>query len=233
MSSRWKKVWTDFWGNKSRTFLTIITIAVGVFAVGFNTSMGLYMGESMDSDYLSASPSEATVYAGPLDDDMVKIARAVPGVDAVEGRKSTSATVVRTDDKKVSIQFTAVEDPSRTTLNQLKPALGETSLPPLGDKGIIVDASAATLGYQVGDRILVELNSGRRRELTFAGYMHDVTGFPFGFTNMMNAYVTPKTLEWLGGSSYYDSLAISVAENQTDQEHVTRVAQAVADRVER
>ena len=233
MSSRWKKVWADFWGNKSRTFLTIFTIAVGVLAVGFNTNLGLYMAESMDGDYLSASPSEATVFAGPLDDDMVKIAREVPGVDAVEGRSSVSANVVRTDDKKVSIQFTAVEDPSHTTLNQLKPALGETSLPPLADKEIIVDASAKSLGYKPGDTITVELGGGKHRELTLSGYMHDVTGFPFGFSNTMNAYVTPKTLEWLGGSRNYDSLAISVAEKQTDQEHVTKVAQAVADRVER
>jgi putative ABC transport system permease protein len=233
MSSRWKKVWADFWGNKSRTFLTIITIAVGVFAVGFNSNMGLFMNESMDSDYLSASPSEAIVYAGPLNDDMVKVAREVPGVDAVEGRSSTSANVVRTDDKKISIQFTAVEDPTHTTLNQLKPALGETSIPPLGEKEIIVDASAATLGYQPGDKIMVELNNGKLRELTLAGYIHDVTGFPFGFTNTMNAYVTPRTLEWLGGSREYDSLTIGVAEHQTDQDHVTTVAQAVADRVER
>jgi putative ABC transport system permease protein len=233
MSSRWKKVWADFWGNKSRTFLIIITIAVGVLAVGFNTSLGLYMAESMDGDYLSASPAEATVYAGPLDDDMVKIAREVPGVDAIEGRRSTSAKVVRTDDKKVTIQFTAVEDPAHTTLNELKPALGDTSLPPLGDKQIIVDASAQSLGYQIGDKIVVELNNGRHRELTFAGYMHNVTGFPYSFTSTMDAYVTPKTLDWLGGSPNYDSLAISVAEKQTDQEHVTRVAQAVADRVER
>ncbi len=233
MSSRWKKILADFWGNKSRTFLTIITIAVGVLAVGFNSNLGLYMNESMDSDYLSASPSEATVYAGPLNDDMVKIAREVPGVDAVEGRSSTSAKVVRTDDKKISIQFTAVEDPSHTTLNQLKPALGETSLPSLGDKEIIVDASAQSLGYKAGDTITVELGDGKHRQLTLSGYMHDVTGFPFGFTNTMDAYVTPKTLKWLGGSENYDSLAISVAEQQTNQDHVTNVAQAVADRVER
>jgi putative ABC transport system permease protein len=177
--------------------------------------------------------SEATVYAGPLDDDMVKIAREVPGVSAVEGRRSTSAKVVRTDDKKVSIQFTAIEDAALSTLNQLKPALSETALPPLGEKQIIVDASAQSLGYQNGDKILVELNNGKQRELIFAGYMHDVTGFPYSFTNTMNAYVTPKTLEWLGGSRNYDSLAVSVAEKQTDQEHVTKVAQAVADRVER
>ena len=233
MSSRWKKVWADFWGNKSRTFLIIITIAVGVLAVGFNQNLGLYMAESMDGDYLSASPSEATVFAGPLDDEMVKIAREVPGVDAVEGRRSTSATVVRTDDKKVSIQFTAIEDLSQMTLNQLKPALGETTIPALGEKQIIVDASAQSLGYQIGDKIVVELGNGRLRELTFAGYMHDVAGFPFNFSQTMNAYVTPKTLDWLGGSPSYDSLAISVAEKQTDQDHVTKIAQAVADRVER
>jgi hypothetical protein len=31
----------------------------------------------------------------------------------------------------------------------------------------------------------------------------------------------------------YNMLAVSVAENPTDQEHVTQVAQAVADRLER
>jgi len=207
MSSRWKKVWADFWGNKSRTFLVIITVAVGVFAVGFNTNMGAYMIESMDADYLSARPSESTVYAWPLDDSMVKIAREVPGVDAVEGTSSTSADVVRTDDKKITIQFTAMENSGERTANQLKPAPGETSLPTFGDKEIIVDASAQSLGYKPGDKIVVELSDGKRRELTFAGYMHDVTGFPFGFTNTMNAYVTPETLEWLGGTeTYYDAL---------------------------
>jgi putative ABC transport system permease protein len=233
MSSRWKKVWADFWGNKTRSLLTIMTIAVGVLAVGFNTNLGLYMAESMDSDYLSANPSEALVYAGPLDDGMVKVAREVPGVDAVEGRRAVMATVVRTDDRQVSIQLAALEDPENATLNLLKPAMGEETLPPLGEKQIIVDASAQVLGYQPGDTIVVELANGKRRELTLAGYMHDVTGFPFSFTNTMNAYVTPRTLEWLGGSSFYDALAISVAENQTNQDHVTRVAQAVADRIER
>lgn len=66
MSSRWKKVWADFWGNKSRTLLTILTIMVGTFAIGFNNNLKAYMLESMDSDYLSASPSEAEIYAYPL-----------------------------------------------------------------------------------------------------------------------------------------------------------------------
>ncbi len=106
-------------------------------------------------------------------------------------------------------------------------------MPQLGEKELIVDASAASLGYKPGDTVLVELDNGKLRELKFAGYVHDVTGNPFTLSRTMNAYVTPKTMEWLGGSTYYDVLMISVAEKQTDQEHVTEVAQAVADRLER
>ncbi len=234
MSSRWKKVWADFWSNKGRTFLTIITIAVGAFAVGFNSNMGMYMNESMDSDYLSASPSEAQVYAYPLNDDMVKMARSVPGVDQVEGFSSVGARIVRPDGTYVDINFTSLEDPSLLTLNYLKPAKDETNIPKYGNKETIFDAGALSLGYKPGDTIFLELGNGKKREIKLAGYMHDVTGFPYSFTNTVNAYVTPDTLEWLGGDiTNYELLAISVSEKQTDAEHVTEVAQAVADRMER
>jgi|CXWL01.1.fsa_nt_gi putative ABC transport system permease protein len=234
IGSRWKKVWADFWGNRGRTLLTIMTIAVGAFAVGFNSNLGLYMNESMDRDYLSANPSEAQVYAYPLDDNMVKMARAIPGVDTVEGFSSVGARIVRADGTYVDINFTAVEDPSQMTLNFLKPATGETGISTYGDKETIIDASAVSLGYKPGDIIVLELGNGKKREIKLAGYIHDVTGFPYNLANTVNAYVTPDTLEWLGGDiSTYELLAISVSEKQTDQEHVTEVAQAVADRMER
>src|SRR5512139_8966 len=129
MSSRWKKVWADFWSNKSRTILTIITIMVGTFAVGFNSNMKYYMNESMEGDYQSANPSEATVYAYPMDDDMVKAARLVPGVDAVEGRSLASGQVILPHKKPITIQFTTLKDPGALTLNRLKPVKGETGLP--------------------------------------------------------------------------------------------------------
>jgi putative ABC transport system permease protein len=234
MSSRWKKVWADFWSNKGRTFLTIMTIMVGTFAVGFNSNLGLYMNESMDGDYLSANPSEAEVYASPLNDDMVKIARGMPGVNAVEGASTVGARILRADGTYVDIQFTALENPNDQTVNLLKPAAGETSIPAYGDKETVLDASALSLGYKPGDTIVLELDSGRRREIKMAGYVHAVTGFPYNLAQTVFAYVSPDTLEWLGGSaSNYDMLSVSVSENPTDQKHVTEVAQAVADRMER
>lgn len=233
ISSRWKKVWADFWGNKSRTVLTILTIMVGTFAVGFTSNLGQYMSVSMESDFLSSSPSEAEVYAGPLDDDSVKIARAVPGVNAVEGFSTTSGRLVHTNGEKISIQFTAIEGPYTLTLNTLKPTMGENKIPPLYEKEVLVDSSAESLGYQPGDILVIELDDGKRRELRLGGYLHNATGFPYNLAETVTAFVSPETMEWLGGSRNYNMLAVSVAENPTDQEHVTKVAQAVADRIER
>jgi len=233
MSSRWKKVWADFWSNKTRSILTVLTIGVGVFTVGFSSNLRYYMNESMDSDFLSSSPSEATVYASPMDDDSVKIAREVAGVDAVEGRSTTSAKIIRPGEDDVIIQFTAIENPYDLTVNTLKPAQNETGIPPLGEKEVLLDSSAASLGYQPGDLISVELDDGKQRELRLAGYLHSATSVPLnqGFT--VTAFVTPDTIVWLGGSRNFNALAVSVAEDPTDVEHVTAVAQAVADRIER
>ena len=233
MTSRWKKIWADFWSNKSRTFLTILTIMVGTLAVGFNANLGAYMLESMDGDYLSANPSEGQIYMSEFDDELVKVAREMPGVDTAEGSATTSAQLIPAEGQPISIQFTGIKDPSTATLDRLKPKSGESTIPTYGDKQVIFDASAESLGYEVGDKVVIELDNGRRRELIFAGYMHAVTGFPYNLAQQVNAYVTPDTLEWLGGSRQYSALAISVSENQTDAVHVKQVVQAVADRLEK
>jgi len=233
MSSRWKKVWADFWGNKTRTFLTIITILVGTSAVGFSINMRLYLSESMDSDFLSANPSEASVSAYPLDDVSVKVAAEVPGVEAVEGRSIMSAQVIHTDGTPISIVFTALENPAAQKLDMLLPTKGETSLPPLGDKQILVDSSVASLGYEPGDPVTIKFANGKFRTLTVAGFVHDITGVPYGpWGQTIFAYVTEDTMEWLGGTRTFNTLLISVSENPTDQAHVTSVAQAVANRME-
>ena len=233
MSSRWKKVWADFWGNKTRTFLTVITIIAGTSAVGFSVNVRLFMNESMDRDFLSANPSEATVSAYPLDEASVKIAAEVPGVEAVEGRSITSAQVIHTDGTPVSIVFTALEDPAAQKLDMLLPERGEASLPSLGDKQILVDSSVASLGYKTGDPVTIKLSNGKFRTVTVAGFVHDITGIPYGpWGQMIFAYVTEDTMVWLGGTRTYNTLLVSVAENSTDQAHVTNVAQAVAKRME-
>lgn len=70
--------------------------------------------------------------------------------------------------------------------------------------------------------------------MRFAGYVHDVTAFPYGMNNAVPAYILPKTAEWMGAEpGVYNQLLVSVAENPTDHEHVSRVASRITERFER
>ena len=235
MSTRWKKVWADFWSNKTRTFIMVLTILVGVFAVGFNQNVGLLMNRDMDADFLSANPSESTLYLSPIDDDMVAIARNVEGVGAVEGRSDVGAQLLLSDGRKVSLEIDGLKSPDGVNVNILKPANPiDKTLPTLADKEILLDRTVNSLGYQPGDIVTVELGNGKIRELRVAGYIHSVTSIPYSMSGAATGFVNLDTLEWLGGSStHYSKLLISVAENPIDQQHVSNVTQAVADRMEK
>jgi putative ABC transport system permease protein len=235
MTTRWKKVWTDFWGNKTRTFIMVLTIMAGVFAVGFNQNLGLMMNRDMDADFLSANPSEATVYISPIDDDMVAIAKSVEGVGAVEGRSDVAVQLVQPDGKKIPMQVDGLKSTDSVDVNILKPSNPtDTTLPALADNEILLDRTANSFGYQPGDIITVEMSGGKTRQLRVAGYVHDVTSIPYSMSGQATGFVTLDTLEWLGGSStHYSRLLISVAENPTDQGHVSDVTQAVADRMKK
>ncbi|MBT3712524.1 MAG: hypothetical protein HOG15_04150 [Anaerolineae bacterium] len=136
MSSRWKKVWADFWGNKTRTFLMILTIIAGTFAVGLNSNLGLLMNRDMDADFLSANPSEATLYVSPVDDDMLASLQEIDGVGEIEGRSDVTAQLLQDDGNKVVISFDGIKDPAELSVNTLKPANpSDTTLPTLNDKG--------------------------------------------------------------------------------------------------
>ena len=141
--------------------------------------------------------------------------------------------IIQSDGKSVSIQFTAIDDPNTLTVDLLKPAMGETKIHSLKIDRYWGMPPWQSIGYHPGDTITIELSSGKQRQLKVAGYVHDVINPPYGmWGKTIYAYVTPETMEWLGGSRSYNRLLVSVDKNPTDRPHVIEVAQAVADAVE-
>src|SRR5512136_1783730 len=104
MAPRWRKVLADLWGNKTRTFLTALTIAVGLFAVGFVSRMTYVMLPDMNADYQSVNPHSGIIYTSPFDETLLASMRKVPGVAMAEGRSSVQGRVATGQgDKKVQI----------------------------------------------------------------------------------------------------------------------------------
>ena len=83
----------------------------------------------------------------------------------------------------------------------------------LGDHEVFIERSAlGVLPVEPGDTVRTQLLDGRIRELRVAAIVHDVTSFPHAFSGQVTAFVTPETMEWLGGTPNYNQMVLTVAE---------------------
>ena len=70
---RWKKVFADLLGNKSRTVLVVLSIAIGVFAVGMVANAYLVLDEASTVGYQAVNPTSAFIVSSPFDDELVDL----------------------------------------------------------------------------------------------------------------------------------------------------------------
>ena len=86
---RWKKVYRDLWINRSRTTLVVLSIAVGVFALGMIVATQEALTASLAAQYEELRPADVIIKTEPmLDDDFVTSIRNLRGVDEAEGRRA-------------------------------------------------------------------------------------------------------------------------------------------------
>ena len=86
ITPRWRKVLRDLWSNKTRTLLVVLSIAVGVAAIGMVAGAYAIISRELPAAYAAVNPASALMFTAPFDDDLVRVISNVNGVDNVEGR---------------------------------------------------------------------------------------------------------------------------------------------------
>ena len=61
LSAQWHKVLNDLWGNKTRTLLIVLSIAVGLFATGAIVSTQQVLSGQMSRGYAATLPASGTL----------------------------------------------------------------------------------------------------------------------------------------------------------------------------
>ncbi len=84
MSVIWQKVWSDLWDNKVRTILAVLSIAVGVFAVGVTFGMSDQLLAGMDAGHQASIPAHFTIAVTQnVDETIVNRLKKIKGVDDI------------------------------------------------------------------------------------------------------------------------------------------------------
>ncbi|MBN1887224.1 MAG: ABC transporter permease [Thermoflexales bacterium] len=234
---RWSKVWADLWGNRVRTALVILSIAVGTFAVGLIAGFGAVVEGDMQADFQAANPHHAVISSTPFDSELLRAVQRLPGVARAEGRSLLSARIRGQAGDWQPVQIVAIPPLDEMQIDCLRLVDG-TDRPVWAEREMLVERGGLLLlPARPGDRLTIELPSRKTRSLRVAGVVHDATRFPALFSGQLTVFVSPDTLEWLGGSREYNQMLIMVTasgatESGAGEAHIRRVAQAAADKIE-
>jgi len=231
ISAQWHKVLNDLWGNKTRTLLIVLSIAVGLFATGAIVSTRTVLASQMAQGYTATYPSSGTLHTlEPFDQEFVRSVRAMKGVQDADGRRSMTFRIQAQSGKWLTLQLSAISDYEDMRVNRVWPQSGDW--PPPEHEMLVERTALALLDAKAGDTVLVETPDKKQRELRIAGLTHDLSQFPARFTNMAYGYISFNTLEWLGEPYGFNTLHI-VTENRNDKAYVQSILDAAKIKAER
>ncbi|HEX5690054.1 MAG TPA: ABC transporter permease, partial [Roseiflexaceae bacterium] len=227
---RWRKVVRDLWGNKVRTALVVMSIAVGVFAVGMVAGTQEILTRDMQATYLAIDPPAVILGLDRFDDDLVATIRRMPQIDDAEGRASISVRLLVGPETWRTLQIQAIPDFRDIRVNKIAPQQGDW--PPPSHSMLVERSSLFLTNARIGDSVTIELPDGKRRSIRIAGTAHNTNMPPASFTGWVDGFVTFETIEWLGVPHAYSSLFLTVNDKTLDRDGVSRIANEVRDKIE-
>lgn len=232
---RWRKVIADLWNNKTRSLLVIASIAVGLYAVGIISSLNEIITEDMRNGYAAMNPANIQIFVAAFDDPLVEKISDLPGVENAEGRRVMTLRYLNKNGQWDRLQVQAIPEIDKMKINRIKKLDGQW---PPNYREIAVDQfHREDLPAKLGELVNIQLPSGKTRQLTLSGVVHDQTiGSSSGgggyFLSPLNGYISVHTLDWLEQPSYYNIMMVTVKENKNNQEHLRDIATKVTDEIE-
>jgi len=228
---RIQKIFRDLWGNKIRTLLVVLTIAVGALTVAMISRTWVLLSRELTANYMATNPASAflTTANQTFNDDLVDTIRNMPEVGTAEGLRKTRLRVEQAPGKWGSLVLVTLPDYEDNIINRL--GLEQGSWPPSSKAVFLERSSLELISAKLGDELLVQNPQGKERKLTFTGIVHHLHQPPSSNSLIAFGYVSAETYQQLTGNSGYNELEIVVAKNPFDKEHNRTVAELVAEKM--
>ena len=233
ISPRLKKVLHDIGSNKTRTLLVVVSIAVGVCAVGAMLTIQDVLAREMDLNWQASKPASGEISMQSFEQDFVTAIRTMPELAEAEGRDSVNTRAQVGSDWK-AIQLFAVHKFDAQRLNVFTPAnVNKKDWPPARREILLTQNSLTFLQLKIGGNVKVQMPNGQTYTMRVAGTVRDADEPGAPFITGARGYVSMDTWAWLDEGRKFSTLLFRVAKNPTDREHIQQVADLIKDRVQR
>jgi putative ABC transport system permease protein len=230
-SVRWRKAVRDLGSHPIRSVLVVLSIAVGVFAVGTIAGADAMLQRNLTEGYEASRPSSATIFASPIDQALVDSVARMPEVADAEARRSVTVRLINPDGSYREMLLTAIPDFDNQQLDLVTPQSG--GWPPKRGEVVMERSSLQLQGFEPGQVLTIQPADGKLHTVTVVGLSHEVGAAPAFYAGRVAGHVTPETLQELGYDDTFDELHLSVADPTLDEAGIRAVADEVANRIQR
>ena len=160
MNILWYMVWADWWGNKSRTILAIISIAAGVSSVGVLFGMIDLELAQMDAAHQRSKPSHISlILRNDADNQLLTKIAALDGVAGLDSMTQLTVRYAKTGDPHWQMA-TLIIRPDYSA-QKFDKTLLQTGDWPTGQHIALENLSVKFSGLQPGDSVDLETANGR------------------------------------------------------------------------
>lgn len=231
MRPRWRKVVRDLSSHWFRTVLVVLSIVIGIFAVGVMLGGREILLREFDADHAASIPANVTYRTDDFGEDLAARASEEPGVSAAQARRSATFRY-RWDDveENRTISLEAFRDFEDISVSRVVAADNGVWPPAPGE--VVLEASALQVAeYAVGDVLSVERADGETVELTVAGFAHDINSMPAQFAGYETGYISFGTMASLGEADRYNRLSLTFADDGISWAAASRLAIDLRERI--
>src|SRR5512144_216163 len=228
---RWYKVINDLFGNKTRTLLIVLSMAVGLFAIGLILSSRVILSEGLASSFAAIHPSSGTVSTVELfDEDFLHAVRSMPEVQDADARRSIAARIEVAPGEWKNITLFVVADYNDIRVNKISSESG--AWPPPEREILIERAALSVIDSQVGNIVRVKMPSNVQRDLHIVGLAYDPAQLPAPIDGTPYGYISFDTLEWLGEPYGFNELHV-IATHPEDKVWARQVVNRIKSKAEK
>lgn len=231
LRARWYKVINDLFGNKTRTLLIVLSMSVGLFALGIILSARTILSDGLAESFATIHPSSGTVRTTELfDEDFIQSIRKMEDVQEVDARRNISARVQTASGEWKNITIFVVADYDDIRVNKVASQSG--AWPPPEREILIERAALSVIDSQVGDVILVRFPNDVERHVRIAGSAYDPAQLPAQLDGTPYGYITFDTLKWFGEPYGFNELHV-IATHPEDKDWAQQAVNRVKDKAEK
>ncbi len=213
-----------------RTLLVVLSIAVGVFAVGMIAGAFVIISHDLGASYAPAT-RPISRWPPPISKTTwCRRSRISPASRRLKGDARSACASANLAREWTTIDLLANADFAGSQIN-----LGRTlqGVPFPADRPLVLEKKALNdLDVAVGDLVEVELSDGTIRQLPVVGIILDQTTSAGDFLANPIGYVTFDSLPWLRQADAYNRLYVTVSDQPNDNAAIRGVSALVSDKLE-